>query len=231
MSSPTIAHPAAPPASRNVPRAAPITIGAIFALIGTIVAVGGIALLALFGTDDRVSSGRHALSTTSTALVSEVASIDDTAEFADAFGAPSLRIAAQSDNGRELFVGVGHATDVERYLAGAPVDEITDIDFGPYDVSRKAHPGTAVPGAPGDQSFWIHQSTGLDAAADWKITDGDYRVVVMNADGTRGVQTQSKIAVELPHASSIGAGIAAAGVVLAAGGLVLLFVGIRRPRD
>jgi hypothetical protein len=231
MSTPSYAHPAAPPAPRTVPRAVPTTIGAVLALVGSVIAIGGIALLALFGTDDSVSSGRHALSTSSTALVSEVANIDDTAGYADTFGSPRVHISARSSNGRDVFVGVGHAADVDRYLAGAAVDEITDINFGPYQVDRNSRGGTAQPAAPADQSFWITQSAGRNVATDWKLTEGDYRVVVMNADGSRSVQTRTKFGVELPHASSIGAGVAAAGLVVGAGGLALLFFGLRRPRS
>jgi hypothetical protein len=110
---------------------------------------------------------------------------------------------------------------------------VTDFDAGPFrstfNIRRERHAGDATPGAPGRQSFWVAHATGrTSAAVDWKVRDGDYRVVVMNADGSRGVATRTKFGVDVPYLTGIGIGLLAGGILMAAGGMASVMVGVRR---
>src|SRR5918996_445570 len=74
---------------------------------GGILATVG-AVLALGGSDGEFSSGDRDVSTSTSALVSKVASINDTAEVTEVLGHPRVKIAADSMNGdHNVFVGVG----------------------------------------------------------------------------------------------------------------------------
>jgi hypothetical protein len=233
MTTQTQPRPAAPrPAvqKRSGPRIAAIVAGALLALAGTGLAAAGTGLFATFGSDGTVNSGRHSLSTSSTALVSEAADIEDTAHVADVVGKPRIRLSVHATAPTSgVFVGVGPAKQVERYLASASYAEVTDIDLDPFDLDRRAHRGSKRPARPASQGFWVAKATGRDAATlRWKVRDGDYRVVLMNADGSRRVHADGDVGLTLPHMATIAWSLVGGGLLLMAGGATAIALGARR---
>jgi hypothetical protein len=198
-----------------------IVVGAVLALAGLGLAGPGGLLLAVFGGDGTVASGTHQVGTERAALVSSVAEINDVADLADVVGDPRLEVSA---TGPGVFVGIGPAAEVDRYLASAPVDEVTDFEVDPFRQVRKPHPGSSRPAPPASQRFWLAQSDGADASLDWKIRDGDYRLVVMNADGSRGVDAEAEFKLHLPHVAAIAWGLFGIGLLLLAGGIAAIAV-------
>ncbi len=230
MSTPAvIAPPALAAPRRSVGHPAAIVAGCLIAIVGALLAIGGGAIFAVFGTDGALSTGRQPVATTTSALVSGVATISDTAGVTDVLGATRLTVDAGAEGSRGVFVGVGPKADVDRYLAGAAVDEVTDFDVDPFTLDRTTRPGSAIPAPPADQPFWVTQSSGR-ASADisWKVADGDYRVVVMNADGTPDVITRTRFGVTVARLPAIGVGIVIGGGLLLAGGVLLIVLGARR---
>jgi hypothetical protein len=221
------ASPAAAPERPRRSRLA-IWLGAIIALLGLVLAIGGGAVLIVGGRDGKLTTDRSRLATPTSALVSETASIDDTGGAADDLGGARIRISADADGGRPLFVGIGHARDVDRYLAGVPADEITDFEVDPLRVERSRRTGTRTPAPPAGQSFWVARGSGAQANLEWKLRDGDFRAVVMNADGARRVTTRAQFGVEIPALPWIGLGLLVGGLVLLAGGVAAAVLGGRR---
>ena len=213
---------------RRAGRITAIIIGAAIALTGALTAAGAAAALGVFGGDGEINSDNHSLSTRSSALVSDVAHIEDGV---DVVGHPRLRLSVKATGPTDgLFVGVGPAKDVERYLAGASTEEVTDIDVDPFRMDRERHSGTKRPGRPAAQKFWVAQASGRDAATlRWKIRDGDYRVVLMNADGSRGVKADGDVGLRIPHLPAIAWSVLGGGLLLLAGGAALIVVAARRP--
>jgi hypothetical protein len=217
------------PPKRSGGRTAAIVIGSIVALVGVVIAIAGGAIMALFGSDGVLQTGRESVSTPTAALVSETATISDTADFADAVGNTRIRVSARADGGKPVFVGVARSADVERYLSGVAVDEVTDFDVDPFTLDRDRRDGRADAPAPGDQDFWVARSQGSNVASvNWKVRDGDYRFVVMNADGSADVQTDSRVGVKVPWAGAVGLGILIAGLIAAGLGLLGIALGLRR---
>jgi hypothetical protein len=203
--------------------------GSVLAVVGAVIALGGGGVLALGGSDGTFESGHRDISTKTTALVSEPAKINGTQDVTDALGHPSLRISADSvRNDRNVFIGIGPKAKVDRYLAGAPIDTVRDFSIDPWNLDKSARPGTAKPKPPASQSFWIAKSAGSTAALDWKLRDGNWRVVVMNADGSRGVATMSEVAVKIPHLATVALIALIAGVAMLIGGIALIVVPSRR---
>ena len=151
---------------------------------------------------------------------------------AETVGDARLQVSATEAGGKPVFVGVARAADVDRYLAGVATDRVTDVDVLPFGIDRQRRAGRAAAfGTPGTQRFWVaHAGSAEDGTArlDWKVRDGRYRVVVMNADGTPGVATRSELAVEVPHGTAIGVGVLVAGMLLGGLGLAGLAFGLRR---
>ena len=233
MTTQTQPKPAAPaPVAqrRSGPRIATIVVGGLLALVGAGAAVTGGGLLAVFGSDGAVDSGRHSLSTPSTALVSEVADIDDMKEATDVLGKPQVRLSVHATGSTKgLFVGIGPAKQVERYLAASPIDEVSDLQLTPFEMTHNPRGGSKLPARPASQPFWVAKGTGTDAATlRWKVRDGDYRVVVMNADGSRGVHTDGDVGLTVPHLPAIGWSLLGGGLALLAGGIGAIVLGARR---
>jgi hypothetical protein len=206
--------------------------GSVLAVIGAVVALGGGAVLALGGSNGTFESGHRDVSTKTAALVSEPAKINDTQSVTDVLGHPSVRISADSVRAdRNLFVGVGPKAQVDHYLAGAPIDTVHDFSVDPWNIDKSARAGTARPKPPASQSFWVAKSAGSTAAIDWKVRDGNWRVVVMNADGSRGVATMSEFAVKIPHLATLALIALIAGIVTLIGGIALIAIPSRRRRD
>lgn len=203
-----------------------IVLGALLALVAGSVAVGGAALMAVFGTDSTASSGTHRIASQHTALIARFDDIQDTNGFATVVGQPTLRLQAHGASGA-VFVGVGPADAVERYLAGAPIDRVTDLEVDPFHLTTRYRPGTALPTAPAEQNFWTASDTGTDPHIDWKIADGSYRLVIMNADGSSNVAVDATAALDVPHLFGIGLALLIGGGLLAVGGVVLIVFGAR----
>jgi hypothetical protein len=189
---------------RNFTRSIP---GGALALAGTLIALGGGAVLATFGIDGRLASGPRRRSTPTSATVSSVASIKNTSGVSAIVGQPTLRISAAPVPGTAAaFVGIGRAADVNRYLAGVSTEQVTDLSLEPYSISETSHLGQSKPPAPATQRFWTVQSTSTKMAdVNWKIRDGQYRVVVMSANGHTGFTTSSAIEIRIPDDRRLGA--------------------------
>src|SRR4051794_32672188 len=109
--------------------------GGLLATVGAVVALGAGGVLALGGSDGTFSSGHRDVSTKTAALISEPAKLNDTKDVTDVLGQPSVRINADSiRSDRNLFVGIGPKAQVDRYLAGAPVDTVHDFSVEPWNL-------------------------------------------------------------------------------------------------
>jgi hypothetical protein len=138
----------------------------------------------------------------------------------------TVRIRSESE--RRVFVGIGPAADVDRYLDGVAHDVVTDFDLEP-DYSRVR--GDRPSSRPSEQGFWEESVTGSGVQTlEWDPKDGDWRAVLMNADGSRGVEAELRIGAELDSLLWIGIGLLVAGALLAAGAALAITAGVRRRR-
>lgn len=198
-----------------------IILGVLVTLFGLAFIAAGAALLVVAGTDGWAQSPTERIDTTTYAMVSESAEIEtDAANAAEAIGDIRLRFRAEATDGTEaVFIGIGSTADVDRYLNDVEHDVITDIEFDDFEVEKEIIPGEETPTAPGDQDFWAVSSSGDgQREVDWKIEEGSYRVVVMNEDGSRGVDVRASAGVRIPHVLAISLTLMiGGGIVLAAG--------------
>ncbi|HET8536787.1 MAG TPA: hypothetical protein VFL73_06360, partial [Solirubrobacteraceae bacterium] len=68
--------------------------------------------------------------------------------------------------------------------------------------------------------FWT--ATG-STALDFKATGDGERVVIMNADGSRGVRAYGDMAVTVPHTTAVAWSLFGGGILLALGGVAVMF--------
>ena len=214
--------------TRNLARFLP---GGSLAVIGSLAAIAGGGLLAAFGTDGRLASGPHLLATPASAIVSPVAGIKNTSGVATVTGQPTLRIAVTPVQGTTAaFVGIGRAADVDRYLAGVATQEVTSLSVEPYNITGSRHGGRANAQPPTTQRFWVAQASSTRAAEiNWKVRDGQYRVVIMGANGHGGFATTSAIAITIPDIARYALAGLLLGLLIAGGGIALLIRATRQP--
>ena len=203
-----------------------MVLGVILFLVGASAAVAGGALMVIFGADSTITSGHEQLSTQRTALVVSMNDIKDTGGFATVAGRPTLRLSVDG-SGRDLFVGIGSAATVDQYLANASIDRVTDLEVDPFKLKTSPRAGTATPAAPGAQTFWTARGSGSTAGLNWKVSDGSYRLVLMNADASPGVNAAGRVELTVPGLFAIGIGILSVGAVLGLVGLALVIIGVR----
>jgi hypothetical protein len=128
---------------------------------------------------------------------------------------------------RTLFVGIGRTADVDRYLAGVSHTVISDF----WDEKTRLVDGDTTPPEPGAHAFWVASATGAGVqTVTWDPVDGSWSVVVMNADRRPGIEVEADLGAKIPALPWIAVGVLAAGVVLAAGGGLLLAGALRGRR-
>ena len=106
-------------------------------------------------------------------------------------------------------------------------DQIRDIDLSPEHVTYRRRAGETEPTPPRNESFWVAQATTADAdQLEWEVESGDWTVVLMNVDASRGVDldaTRHQGRLLLPAAIALVVG----GLVALGGGTWLIIAGSR----
>jgi hypothetical protein len=127
----------------------------------------------------------------------------------DVIGTVKLRVTST----RPVFVGIGPGNAVNAYLAG--VGYAQGDSFASRSADFHTHSGLAPATLPSTQRFWSASSTGSGVQTlTWTPRAGNWRVVVMNADGTAGVSSAVSIGARMPHLLAIGIAVAGAGLLL-----------------
>lgn len=198
--------------------------GCTLAVIGSVLALAGGGMLDAFGIDGKIGLGSHLLSTPATAVVSSVASIKHAHDTTTITGEPTLSVSASPVQGtNSVFVGIGPAADVNRYLAGVPTQQSTDLSLRTTASSAIRHAGQPTAQPPGSQQFWLARSSSTRAAeVNWKVRDGQYRVVVMSANGHGGFAATTSIAITIPDTSEYALAALLVGLLTIAGGGALV---------
>lgn len=212
--------------------------GRITALVvGTLLVLVSLALLGAGGTGvwadltqrdaGYVTTGVHSFSTSGSALATEHTQLGSAGVgwlySPGLLGKVRIRVTPTSASA-PLFVGIGHSSDVDRYLAG--VDHTVISDF--FGNKVETIPGGRPRSTPGTQTLWAASSTGSGARTlEWKPKGGTWTVVVMNADGRGGIDVRADLGARMPAVLWIAIGLLAGGAVLLLGGGLLVAGAIR----
>jgi len=205
-------------------------IAAIAALIGFGATVGGVALVVAHTTqrdaDGYYQSPNERLTTAATAIVAPVElRTPDSWAFDNPVG--TVRIRAGSPSANELFVGIGPADEVRRWLAGSSYTRVDRMGFGPAPVLTTAVPGTGQPTAPAGQSFWVARAVGSgEQTLIWPSERGDWSIVVMNAAATPGVAADVSVGAATTALLPMGLGLGGLGLFILVGGVLGMLYGV-----
>ena len=132
------------------------------------------------------------------------------------------RVRVQADSNRPIFIGIARTSDLDRYLRGTEHDDISGLNYHPFQVDYDHTSGRAPNGLPANETFWVKSTNGTgNVALTWKPRPGSWRAVVMNADDARGVTADLKFGVRTSLLWWLGAGLLGASIIAAAAGAAL----------
>lgn len=211
-----------------------LVVGVVIALVGLGLVIGGGVVAWAYGTqrdaDGYFSTDMESMQSAGFALVSPDVHLNDSdaRDWAPSIGLKT-RVDVRSDAEKAVFVGIARTTDVERYLDGARYDVVDSIQHHPYRVQYRPHNGTATPALPAEQTFWVAKAsgTGLQGLR-WDVENGQWSVVVMNADASPGVIVDAAAGVKTWLVLPLAIGLLGGGFIALFGGLALAVVGARR---
>ncbi len=206
--------------------------GLLTTLALVILTIGGLALWgdSKKNDDGYLSTGTDRFHTTTHALSTDDLDFDGIYPGfgGDAFG--KVRLQATSRDDKPVFVGVARTADADRYLEDTRHTDITDVDYDPFDPSYRDFDGKA-PARPVEQDIWAASTHGEGTQTlDWKAREGNWTVVVMNEDGSAGVDTGVRAGAKLGFLEPLGYGLLAGGLLVLAAGGALIGGGVRSRR-
>jgi len=216
----------------NAGKVTTLIFGSLFLLVGVVLLIGGGTLVgvdrAFTDADGFLTAPSAVLERDSHAIVGQIYLED---EWIWWWRDPA-RAQVRMEGDGSIFLGIGPRDEVEAFLAETSYSEIRDVEFAEY--RRRGvwateyfdHVGDAAPEAPSSQAFWVSTADGEGTQTlRWPIEPGDWTLVVMNGDGSRGIDVEGSFGVEAPWLLGLGIGLLAAGLILLGVGLILvLFV-------
>jgi hypothetical protein len=130
--------------------------------------------------------------------------------------------------GKPLFIGIGPEGAVARYLGRVAHANVEDIDVDPFRVEYRPITGGPPQGPPTAQHFWAVSGSGVGTqTVTWKVREGDWSVVLMNADGSRRVDADIDLGAKLSFLLWVAIGLLIGGALVLAGSSALIVLAAR----
>jgi hypothetical protein len=162
----------------------------------------------------RMSSGTAAF-VTRTAQFREVT--EEEVEEGRTGGKVVLRVEAERTDGGEVLVAVGSAQAIQALVVNGSFETVNDLEFNPFDYRGVALGGRRDIG-PAEEGLFAAVASGPgNQAVTWTIEPGEWRAIIMNADGTAGVDVDVRFGARFPYLR----GFAIAGMVIGAASILL----------
>jgi hypothetical protein len=222
----------APPPRWRAGRIVALVLGVLILLPGLGLLAGGGVLLwadkAGRADDGYLMSGSDSFSTPGYALTSErldLATGADWVPLSATLGTARIEVTSSND----VFVGVAPVTDARAYLDGVQRTVVDDLGTGSAAGGETLISGDAPSGAPGDQDIWTESVSGSGTQQlDWAPGQGDWMLVVMNADASAGLTLDGRIGATAPALDGLAWGVLITGLVVTIIGGLLVALAIRR---
>ncbi|MCJ0891993.1 hypothetical protein MTX35_20785 [Rhodococcus sp. ARC_M12] len=206
-----------------------LVVGCVAAFVSF--AMLGVGLLLFVGylaqdDDGRISLPTAPLTTASSALVSEDVSLVDSIDpqVSDRVTV-SVRVTS-SDPAREVLIGIAPTADVRDYLSGVAHTVVTDVEFSPFRAGYDNVAGSDTAASPLDQRWWSTRASATGTTElQWKPQGGSWTLVVMNADGSAGIDVDLSAGVRVQSLGPVAAFVLAGSAILLVFGVVSIVFG------
>ena len=215
----------------------------IFILLGSFPLLfgGGVLLwvdLALKDDDGFMTTSTYQLDRDSYAIVSEPAEIELDGEWNWGWGwhqawdlgdLITFKVeGSNNDPSKGIFIGIAEESYWKAYLSDVEYDEIIRFSLDPFDVDYINHPGSSVPAAPTSQTFWTAEMSGTGTQTlEWQLETGTYSLVLMNQDGSSGVDLDMAVGAKVPLIFGFGVGMVVGGIVALVVGILMIIFALR----
>ena len=211
-------------------RTVAVVLGALAALLALALTVGGGAFLVADRTmrhdgyvtvlDRPVGTAGYAVA--ATAL--DIQTMTGNGDIADRVLGRMRVQATRQDSGPDVFVGIAPSADVERYLSGVARTVPGRSASFDRDIA-----GAAPSTPPTALGTWVASASGSPGAElSWSTRNGDWGLVIMNADGSASLRANVVVGAELPWLGAAGAVLLVVGLLVLAGGVVSVSVAVHR---
>jgi hypothetical protein len=177
--------------------------------------------------DGFLLSAADDVSTDGYALTSDRIDLGTEADWVPVSAALGTTMVRATGSGPDLFLGIGPSDQVTSYLRDVRRAVLDDLGDDGAVIDREVA-GGAPAGPPAAQPFWTEQTSGAGRQQlTWEPADGDWTVVVMNADGSAGVTADLRVGAELPALTGIAWGVLVGGALLTAVAVLLIVLAAR----
>ncbi len=140
-----------------------------------------------------------------------------------------VRVEATARPAGSVFVGIAPTADVDDYLDGVAHSVVVDTSGGSGSVVLDDVAGGAPTTAPTAQTFWVASATGPGTQdVTWDVEQGDWTLVVMDADGASPVGADVTVGATVPVLDAVGWALLVSGLGLGVLSVVVLVLALRR---
>lgn len=215
---------------KKTPAVILLILGILASIVGATVLAAGVVASVVGSAqgDGYLTSGTARLSVGSHALTSpRLDAVGEGVPPRLPFDVGTLRLRASSvDPGKDIFIGIAPQADVERYLSGVHHSELLEVDSRPFRAEYRDIPGTGTPAPPRQQQFWNASVAGSgEQELTWDLAAGSWAIVIMNADGSTGVDARVQAGFRSDLIRPAATGLLVGGAVALAIGIPLLILG------
>lgn len=198
-------------------------LGVALIVLGVPPLLAGTAAAVYIGPDDTVEFARSD--------VAAEGSVVSTAVSIATVTGPVLHVSARADGDGdgEVFVGVAHRIHVDSYLDGVAQQTVTAVDLRGEITSEPAQGSGAPDAPPSDLDWWQESASGPGwRSVSYELTDEPVRVVVASPDPSGDLNVSLSFGAEVDGVFATGVLVGVAGLLLVAGGVLILSLRRRR---
>jgi hypothetical protein len=181
----------------------------LFIIAGVLLVIVGVACTApSFVTyrsldSDGYINGSGRMTTRSAALVTATAQFkevtEEEVEQGRTGGDTILRIRAERADGGEVVVGVASAAALDSLLVTGSYEIVNDLDFEPFRYSGVGLRGVQPLARPEAGLFAAYAAGTGAQEITWTVEAGEWQAVIMNADGSPGVEVDVRFGARFPY--------------------------------
>jgi Domain of unknown function (DUF4389) len=214
----------------------------ILLVFGVIVLLAGVGLLMAGGTlvwadktlkddDGFITTDTVHLEKSSYAIITHPADIDLEGRWP--WGRSDLATikveASNNTQNKQIFIGIADSSDIEDYLSGIEYDEITEFRIHPFRLDYRNNPGSSVPAEPVSQTFWKVSAYGAGIQTlEWEMEKGSWVLVLMNTDGSAGIDLSGSIGIKATWIFGLGIGLLIGGIIALIAGIFMTYFAVHR---
>jgi len=121
---------------------------------------------------------------------------------------------SNKDSSNPIFIGIARESDIDDYLHNVEYDEVRRLHTNRIDIDYRNYSGDTSPEAPTAQTFWEESIYGTGTQVlEWELEEGSHTLVIMNTDGSAGIDANMVFGAKVPLLLGVGIGILVAGII------------------